>query len=110
MAVFRSEKFRRLVASLPCQHCGIDGRTQAAHRNESKGMGLKTSDALVAALCADCHTELDSGNRLTRDERRDMWNRAYIKTVQALIEQGRLIINRSSTGILKKNNLAQKAQ
>ena len=90
---FRSEKFRRLVASLPCQNCGADGGTQAAHRNESKGMGLKTSDALVAALCGICHHELDNGKNLTRDERRDMWNRAYITTIQALIEQGHLVTN-----------------
>ena len=89
---FRSEKFRRLVASLPCQHCGVDGRTQAAHRNEGKGMGLKTSDALVAALCVECHAELDNGKRLSRPERQDMWNRAYINTIQALIEQQRLVI------------------
>lgn len=53
--MFRSEKLRRAVAGLPCQHCGREGCTQAAHRNESKGMGMKVSDALLAALCVDCH-------------------------------------------------------
>lgn len=91
---FRSEKFRRLVATLPCQHCGADGRTQAAHRNESKGMGMKTSDALVAALCDTCHHELDNGKSLSRDDRRDMWNRAYISTIQQLLEQGGLAITK----------------
>lgn len=56
-------------------------------------MGLKTSDALVAALCTECHSELDQGRNLTRDERRDMWNRAYIKTMQTLIEQCLLVLN-----------------
>lgn len=55
-------------------------------------MGLKTSDALVAALCTECHSELDQGRDLTRDERRDMWNRSYIKTMQTLIEQGFLVL------------------
>lgn len=87
---YRSEKLRRAVASLPCQHCGREGATQAAHRNEGKGMGLKVSDALVAALCDRCHAEIDSGRTMTRDERRDFWNQAYIKTAQALIERGLL--------------------
>lgn len=90
--LFRSEKFRRLVASLPCQHCNRYCATQAAHRNEGKGMSMKTSDALVAALCTTCHHELDNGKTLTKEERRDMWNRAYIKTMQALIEQKLLIV------------------
>lgn len=90
----RSESLRRAVADLPCQHCGRVGCTQAAHRNESKGMGLKTSDALLAALCADCHRELDQGKAMSRDERRDFWNRACIKTYQALVETGVLAVKR----------------
>ena len=89
---FRSESFRRLVASLPCQHCGAHGRTQAAHRNEGKGMGIKTSDALVAALCFECHAELDNGKSMTKVERRDFWNRVYISTIKTLIEQNLLVV------------------
>lgn len=68
-------------------NCGqIDGTVCSAHRNESKGMGLKVSDALVAALCHSCHYELDNGKSLSKGERRDMWNKSYIKTMQYLIE------------------------
>lgn len=88
---FRSDKFRRLVASEDCACCGIGGPVQAAHRNEGKGMGLKVSDALVAALCPSCHAELDQGKNLTREERRAMWDRAYVVTVQRLIESGKLV-------------------
>jgi ferredoxin len=49
-------------------------------------MGLKNSDALCAALCVECHVQLDNGKELTKEERRDMWNRAYIKTMQYLFE------------------------
>jgi hypothetical protein len=49
-------------------------------------MGLKVSDALVAPLCFTCHSELDQGKDLSREERRDMWNRAYIKGIQYMIE------------------------
>lgn len=85
---FRSEKLRRAVASLACVCCGLEGQTQAAHRNEGKGMGIKVSDALCAALCVNCHRELDQGRVMTRDERRDFWNRAFINTMQQLIESG----------------------
>ena len=96
--MFRSEKLRRAVASLPCQHCGRDGHTQAAHRNESKGMGLKTSDALLAALCVNCHRELDQGKYMSKAERRDMWNRACILTYQALVESGVLVVKERANG------------
>ena len=88
--MFRSEKLRRAVADLPCQHCGREGCTQAAHRNESKGMGMKVSDALLAALCVACHRKLDQGKDMSKAERRDMWNRACIRTYQALVESGAL--------------------
>lgn len=87
---WRSERFRRLVSTLDCGACGATGPSQAAHRNEGKGMGLKVSDALCAALCPACHHELDQGKSMTKQERRDFWNRAYINTVQKLIEEGRL--------------------
>ena len=86
---FRSEKFRRLVTTMPCQQCGAEG-TQAAHRNENKGMALKTSDALCVALCPQCHSWLDQGRDMTKAERREFWNAAYIKQIQTMIETGML--------------------
>ncbi|CAJ0698043.1 hypothetical protein [Ralstonia mannitolilytica] len=85
---YRDRKLLSVIHELPCMNCGIHGMTQAAHRNEGKGMGIKTSDALVAALCVDCHRELDSGKNWLREERRDFWNRMYVKTMQQLIERG----------------------
>jgi hypothetical protein len=84
---YRNRKLLSVVHELECVNCGAHG-VQAAHRNEGKGMGIKTSDALVAALCPSCHSELDQGKTMSRDERRDFWNRAYIKTMQALWERG----------------------
>jgi hypothetical protein len=81
------------MRELPCAVCGVDdGTVVAAHRNESKGMGLKVSDALVAPLCFTCHQTLDQGKELSRDERRDMWNRAYIRGMQYMIENQILIL------------------
>lgn len=90
---YRNEKLRRAVADLPCARCGREGATQAAHRNEGKGMGLKTSDALIAALCVDCHREVDQGKNLERWERRELWDRAFIETMRQLIEAGKLRVS-----------------
>lgn len=85
--IYRNKKLLETLRELPCMNCGqIDGTVCAAHRNQGKGMGMKVSDALVAAMCHRCHTELDNGNSYSRDERRDCWNQAYIKTMQYLIE------------------------
>ena len=85
--IYRNPKLIKLLRELPCQCCGRLSETVcAAHRNEGKGMGIKVSDALVAAMCSTCHFELDNGKSLTKEERRDMWNRAFIGTMKYLIE------------------------
>jgi hypothetical protein len=87
---WRSEKYLRAVCELDCQRCGAGGPVQAAHFNENKGMGMKTSDALCAALCQSCHHQLDHGNQFTRDERRQQMRDAVIATMAAMIESGAL--------------------
>jgi hypothetical protein len=67
--------------------------TQAAHANwgvYGKGMGQKAHDCFVAALCIRCHAELDQGKNLTSDERQQMWEAAFRKTLVALFEQGKI--------------------
>lgn len=59
------EGYRRLVAALPCIHCGKANRSQHAHENEGKGKALKLDDRRAMPLCADepgaegCHTKFD---------------------------------------------------
>lgn len=87
--VYRNTKLIKLLRELPCQCCGRLSETVcAAHRNEGKGMGIKVSDALCAAMCSSCHFELDNGKALSKEDRRAMWNRAYIGTMQYLWEHG----------------------
>lgn len=86
---FRSEKFRKLVTSLPCQHCGAEG-TQAAHANLScfgKGMGRKASDFAIMALCPTCHMGLDQGKSMTKEERRSFQFEMISKTLVAYLEK-----------------------
>ena len=90
---FRSEDLRRAVASLECMHCGVEGRTQAAHSNQQrdgKGMGHKASDAALAALCVECHSEIDQGRALSKVQRIEIFEDAHRKTMIALIERGKL--------------------
>ncbi len=73
LSPFRSEKYRRFVASLPCIYCGAEDRSQAAHANSSlfgKGLGVKGTDAAIFPLCAyspggrGCHSQFDQGKGL----------------------------------------------
>ena len=73
--IVRSEAYRRLVASLPCYRCGIEGYSQAAHADAGKGMGIKTDDLTVYPLCGErretpgCHFVV--GRLFTKAERRE---------------------------------------
>ena len=87
---YRSAKLREAVAALPCVSCGREGATQAAHANEGKGMAIKASDAMISALCVQCHSELDQGKTMTRAERRTFALEMVAKTYVALMEAGRL--------------------
>jgi hypothetical protein len=87
----RSKPLLKAVSSLPCQCCGIDGQTQAAHSNQSrhgKGRGIKASDIYIAALCQSCHYRIDQGNDLAKSERQELWDAAHIKTVTTLVRSG----------------------
>lgn len=80
------------VAELPCQRCGRHG-VQVSHSNQSrhgKGMGLKAWPFAVAALCPTCHVEIDSGKTMSRQERVDAWNEAWMNTLIQLFLQGRI--------------------
>lgn len=87
---WRSEAYRRYVASHPCFCCGIAGFSQCAHQNFGKGLSSKTDDALSFPLCCTrpghmgCHAMFDLGlNGETRDERRAR-ARSYTERMQGL--------------------------
>ena len=88
---FRSEPWRRSVASLPCMHCMREGDTQAAHPNHrGKGMGLKAPDCWVVPLCVDCHREFDQGKLWSKIQKREMMDAWIIETIRQLAEAGKL--------------------
>ena len=88
----RSKALREAYRLIPCQACGAnDGTVVCAHANEGwagKGMGIKASDENGASLCFACHSRLDQGSDMTRDERRAFWLAAHLKTIPALVAAG----------------------
>ncbi len=81
----------RAYRAIACQHCGKDdGTVCGAHTNfgGGKGRAIKADDNLCASLCHACHMMLDQGNKLSKQERIDLWTEAHQKTVQELIEHG----------------------
>lgn len=87
---FRSEKWLKAVRGIEyCVLCGKYG-VQTAHRNELKGIGIKTDDCLTAALCQNCHFEIDNGNNMKQDERRREIDRAIVLTLRELARSGKL--------------------
>ncbi|MFM0218260.1 nuclease domain-containing protein [Paraburkholderia caledonica] len=60
--------------------CTSDPRKSVpAHRNEGKGMGLKTADVFTVPACPTCHSEYDQGKRFLREHKRALWNAAYTR-------------------------------
>lgn len=87
---YRNQKLLKLARNKPCAHCSRDdGTTVAAHANWYEfgyGMGIKSHDCFIAWLCHGCHAELDQGGTMTKQEKRDMWQLAHIKTMVDLFE------------------------
>lgn len=92
--MYRSDKLLKSVRDCPCQSCGaMDGTIVAAHSNQmrdGKGRGLKADDYRIAALCHKCHTELDQGKNMSREERLNMWEDAHRATIGWLFENEKI--------------------
>jgi Protein of unknown function (DUF1364). len=54
-------------------------------------MGMKTDDCATAAICVECHTEIDNGKNLTRDERRQLMDRAIVLTLIKIARMGLVV-------------------
>ena len=90
----RSEPYRRLVAALPCAHCGIEGYSQCAHANTGKGTGTKSSDTESFPLCAcqpgrrGCHSLFDQGALFSKEARRAKEAEWVAKTRLQILSSG----------------------
>ena len=91
---YRNQKLLEVVRNSPCQACGTqDGTVVAAHSNQlrdGKGRSLKAHDYRIAALCYRCHSNVDQGYQMSKEEKREMWEEAHRKTIGWLFENGHI--------------------
>jgi len=105
----RSEDYRRLVAALPCFLCGIEGFSQAAHADEGKGLGMKSSDLTCWPACGTrpgktgCHFDVGTAGYMTRDERRTLEQNAAAHTRNILLALA--YTDRATADVLRKVGL-----
>lgn len=92
---YRNRDLLDLAYELPCQIQlpGVceGGRGEPAHSNQErhgKGGAMKAHDCFFASACRSCHREIDQGKTMTREERREAWQRAHERTMLALWRQG----------------------
>src|SRR5260363_349701 len=57
-----------------------------------KGVGIKANGSALMALGVRCHAELDQGQTMTKEERRNAQYEWIAKTWAALAEQGKVAV------------------
>lgn len=67
-----------------CQRFGV----QVSHSNQMRGKSQKSNPWNTAALCPQCHHEIDNGHVLSREERRALHDKAIVRTHDVLISRG----------------------
>jgi hypothetical protein len=91
---YRNKKLLETVRESPCQLCGAeDGTVVAAHSNQlrdGKGRSIKAHDYRIAALCFSCHSQIDQGSKMSREDRVEIWEMAHRKTVGWLFDNDKL--------------------
>ncbi len=93
---YRNSKLRESARHESCVMCGAnDGTICWAHANMGefgKGGAIKASDAAGGYLCHRCHSALDQGNTMLREEKRQFTFEMIARTYIRLMEQGRLVL------------------
>ena len=96
---YRNKKLLEAVREIPCQNCGTqDGTVVAAHSNQlrdGKGKGIKAHDFRIAALCYRCHADLDQGSKMSKEERKEVWEEAHRRTIGELFLRDLIDVARS---------------
>lgn len=90
---YHSQKLLDAARDRACVLCDRqDGTVVAAHSNaleHGRGYGHKAPSYYVAYVCHECHDLIDGRRgKLTREEKREMWLRAWVKTVPIWFEEG----------------------
>jgi Protein of unknown function (DUF1364) len=93
---YRSPLLLKSADGQSCVRCGAIGTTVACHANSvalGKGTGVKAPDWTAVHLCVRCHAEYDGRiGRLTKAEKEELWQRAFIRTMARYFEQGIVVV------------------
>jgi hypothetical protein len=46
-------------------------------------------------MCFSCHHDIDQGNKLSKEERKELWEQAHEKTIAELFERGWLTVEKN---------------
>lgn len=94
---FRSRALLNLCYEFDCllQIEGVctGGTGEPCHANwpeHGKGMGMKAHDCYAVPGCRACHMALDQGSKLSGEQRKDIWHRAFWKFLAMLWNRGML--------------------
>jgi hypothetical protein len=71
-----------------CMRCGLSCRPQFCHRDEGKGMGIKTDVRDGWPGCAECHWLIGTSGTYPKEERRAIEEELGRKTRQAVKADG----------------------
>lgn len=89
---YRNKKLLDAARDRPCVLCGSIGTTVAAHSNSlahGRGFAYKTPDFMTAWVCQSHHDQIDGrSGKLTKEEKREMWMDAWVKTVAIWFNEG----------------------
>lgn len=94
-APLRSETYRRLVAKLPCIHCGVEGHSQAAHADQGKGAHIKADDRTCYPACASrpgvrgCHDIIGASGAIPQAQRRELEQEYAARTRKTIRDSGK---------------------
>ncbi len=91
MTAIERRWYAAVAAIGSCVLCGQHG-VQVAHQNEGRGVSQKSQPWQTAALCPECHHAIDNGADLSQAERRSMMRLARCRTLDRLIETGRVAL------------------
>lgn len=87
--IYRNRALLDSVKWLACVNCGaMDGTIVPAHSNEEKGMGIKSPDSTVMALCFACHAGYDGGWKMDREDARAFAYKMNALTLRRFLEIG----------------------
>ena len=96
---WRSQAFLRLAKGQPCYlrlvRCSGTDTVVPAHSNmlrHGRGFGFKSHDLYSVPACHNCHAELDSGVKLSKEDKQDAFLRAWEQWMLHLVRNGHLVV------------------